>query len=153
MEPTGKPKVIYTDNSLEFGKACEDLSWRPHTVQKHIGLLRGQYAELKKGRLLYCCNQVWMKNGGRIAWNATAICEILKIISCLTGKHRVKNDLKNRLRNRLFHLVHCLIFILYPRKASRESTTLVTKYFTWNIPPIRLVRGWNLERRHYGCGP
>ena len=22
-----KPKVIYTDNSLEFGKACEDLSW------------------------------------------------------------------------------------------------------------------------------
>ena len=21
-----KPKVIYTDNSLEFGKACEDLS-------------------------------------------------------------------------------------------------------------------------------
>ena len=27
MEPDRKPKVIYTDNSLEFGKACEDLSW------------------------------------------------------------------------------------------------------------------------------
>ena len=27
LEPTRKPKVIYTDNSLEFGKACEDLSW------------------------------------------------------------------------------------------------------------------------------
>ena len=27
LEPDGKPKVIYTDNSLEFGKACEDLSW------------------------------------------------------------------------------------------------------------------------------
>ena len=27
LEPNGKPKVIYTDNSLEFGKACEDLSW------------------------------------------------------------------------------------------------------------------------------
>ena len=24
LEPTRKPKVIYTDNSLEFGKACED---------------------------------------------------------------------------------------------------------------------------------
>ena len=23
----GGLKVIYTDNSLEFGKACEDLSW------------------------------------------------------------------------------------------------------------------------------
>ena len=27
LEPTRKPKVMYTDNSLEFGKACEDLSW------------------------------------------------------------------------------------------------------------------------------
>ena len=27
LEPERKPKVIYTDNSLEFGKACEDLSW------------------------------------------------------------------------------------------------------------------------------
>ena len=25
--PNRKPNVIYTDNSLEFGKACEDLSW------------------------------------------------------------------------------------------------------------------------------
>ena len=24
LEPERKPKVIYTDNSLEFGKACED---------------------------------------------------------------------------------------------------------------------------------
>ena len=27
LEPERKPKVIYTDNYLEFGKACEDLSW------------------------------------------------------------------------------------------------------------------------------
>ena len=27
LEPNGKPTVIYIDNSLEFGKACEDLSW------------------------------------------------------------------------------------------------------------------------------
>ena len=27
LEPNRKPNVIYTDNSLEFGKACEDLSW------------------------------------------------------------------------------------------------------------------------------
>ena len=26
LEPNGKPKVIYTDKSLEFGKSCEDLS-------------------------------------------------------------------------------------------------------------------------------
>ena len=27
LEPTRKPKLIYTDISLEFGKYCEDLSW------------------------------------------------------------------------------------------------------------------------------
>ena len=26
LEPTKKPSVIYTENSLEFGKVCEDLS-------------------------------------------------------------------------------------------------------------------------------
>ena len=27
LEPTRKPKVIYTDNSLVFGKSCGELSW------------------------------------------------------------------------------------------------------------------------------
>ena len=30
-----KPKVIYTDNSLEFSKACEDLSWNHCTSTPH----------------------------------------------------------------------------------------------------------------------
>ena len=35
LEPDRKPKVIYTDNSLEFGKACEDLSWNLCTSTPH----------------------------------------------------------------------------------------------------------------------
>ena len=35
LEPNRKPKVIYTDNSLEFGKACEDLSWNHCTSAPH----------------------------------------------------------------------------------------------------------------------
>ena len=39
-EPTRKPKVIYTVNALEFGKACEELSWNhctstPHRSETH----------------------------------------------------------------------------------------------------------------------
>ena len=30
-----RPKVIYTDNSLEFGKACEDLYWNHCTSTPH----------------------------------------------------------------------------------------------------------------------
>ena len=35
LEPERKPKVIYSDNSLEFGKACEDLSWNHCTSTPH----------------------------------------------------------------------------------------------------------------------
>ena len=33
--PNRKSKVTYTDNSLEFGKACEDLSWNHCTSTPH----------------------------------------------------------------------------------------------------------------------
>ena len=35
LEPDRKPKVIYTDIPLEFGKACEDLSWNHCTSTPH----------------------------------------------------------------------------------------------------------------------
>ena len=35
LEPTRKPKVIYTDNSLESGKSCDDLSWNHSTSTPH----------------------------------------------------------------------------------------------------------------------
>ena len=35
FEPNKKPNVIYTDNSLEFDKACEDLSWTLCTSTPH----------------------------------------------------------------------------------------------------------------------
>ena len=35
LEPIRKLKVIYTDNSLEFGKACEDFSWNHCTSTPH----------------------------------------------------------------------------------------------------------------------
>ena len=33
--PRGNQKSIYTDNSLELGKACEDLSWNHCTSTPH----------------------------------------------------------------------------------------------------------------------
>ena len=41
LEPNRKAKVIYTDNSLECGKACADLSWNhctstPHRSQTNV---------------------------------------------------------------------------------------------------------------------
>ena len=48
-----KPKVIGTDNSLEFGKVCEDLSWNhctstPHRSETH-GIAERAVRRLKEG--------------------------------------------------------------------------------------------------------
>ena len=51
------------------------------TNRKQMGL-RERCAELRKGHLRYCCNQVWMTTGGRIPWSVCALCETCKI-SCL----------------------------------------------------------------------
>ena len=53
LEPNRKPKVIYTDNSLEFGKACEDLSWNhctstPHRSETH-GIAERAVRRVKEG--------------------------------------------------------------------------------------------------------
>ena len=41
LEPDRKPKVIYTDNSLEFCKSCEDLSWNHCTSTPHSSETNG----------------------------------------------------------------------------------------------------------------
>ena len=35
LEPNRKPEIIYSGNSLEFGKTCEDLSWNHCTSTQH----------------------------------------------------------------------------------------------------------------------
>ena len=57
LEPERKPKVIYTDNSLEFGKACEDLSWNHCTSTPHRSETTGiaeRAVRRVKGRHLCC---------------------------------------------------------------------------------------------------
>ena len=35
LEPSQKPKVIHTKDSLEFGNSCEELSWNHRTSTPH----------------------------------------------------------------------------------------------------------------------
>ena len=57
LEPDRQPKVIYTANSLEFGKACEDLSWNHSTPKPHRSENKwncGKSSAQSKGRHLCC---------------------------------------------------------------------------------------------------
>ena len=51
LEPLAKPKVIYTDNSLEFDKFCEDLSWNHRTSTPH----RSETNGIENERRDICC--------------------------------------------------------------------------------------------------
>ena len=101
LEPNRKLKVMDTDSSLEFGKACEDLPWNHCTSTSHRSEINriGKRAmcRVKEGTLQFCCSQVWMKNGGQIPWNAVPIFETLQIYY-LMGKRLVKDVFENRKR-------------------------------------------------------
>ena len=82
LEPSQKQKVIYMDNSLEFGKSCEVLSWNHRTSTPYRseanGIAERTFRRVKEEHQLYYCNPGWMIGGCRIQWNAIAICKMSK---------------------------------------------------------------------------
>ena len=62
LELDRKPKVIYTDNSLEFRKACEDLSWSHCTSTPHRSETNG-IAERAVRRVKEGTSAVFLQSG------------------------------------------------------------------------------------------
>ena len=67
LEPEWKPKVIHTDNSLEFGKACEDLSWNHCTSTPHRSETNG-IAERAVRRVKEGTSAVLLQSGVNENW-------------------------------------------------------------------------------------
>ena len=72
LEPGRKPKVIYTDNSLEFGKACEDLSWNHCTSTPHRSETNG-IAERAVRRVKEGTSAVLLQSGPHESWLADSM--------------------------------------------------------------------------------
>ena len=72
LEPERKPKVIYTDNSLEFGKACEDLSWNHCTSTPHRSETNGT-AEKAVRRVMEGTSAVLLQSGLSESWWADSM--------------------------------------------------------------------------------
>ena len=94
LEPTRKPKVMYTDNSLEFGKSCEESSWNHCTSTPHRSETNG-IAERAVRRVKVGTSAVLLQSGlgnewlADFPWRVTAICDTFKI-PCLMGRHHIK---------------------------------------------------------------
>ena len=72
LEPERKPKVIYTENSLEFGKDCEDLSWNhcmstPHRSETN-GIAERAVQGVKEGT-----SAVLLQSGINESWWADSM--------------------------------------------------------------------------------
>ena len=119
------------------------------TVQKQMGLLRERYAGLKRELLQYCCNQVWMKNGGRNPWSATAICETYKIY-CLMGKHLDERRFGEPFKGPTIPFGSKVEY----HPISAKDLSRLHQFGPEVLPGIFLGyvshAGWNLERRHCG---
>ena len=72
LEPNRTPKVIYTDNSLEFGKACEDLSWNHCTSTPHRSETDG-IAERAVRRVKEGTSAVLLQSGLNESWWADSM--------------------------------------------------------------------------------
>ena len=72
LEPERKPKVIYTDNSLEFGKSCEDLSWNHCTSTPHRSETDG-IAERAVRRVKEGTSAVLLQSGLNESWWADSM--------------------------------------------------------------------------------
>ena len=132
LEPTRKPKITSTDNSWEFGKACEDLSWNHCTSTPHRSETNG-IAERAVRRIKERTSAVLLQSGpDENLWEDSIGCYCyLRNIQdrFYHRKTPFERRLKNHLKERSFKLVHWLSkIILYPRKTSHESINLVSKY-------------------------
>ena len=72
LEPNRKPKVIYIDNSLEFGKACKDLSWNYCTSTPHRSVTNG-IAERAVRRVKEGTSAVSLQSGLNESWWADSM--------------------------------------------------------------------------------
>ena len=138
-----KPRVIYTDNSLEFGQACEDLSWNHCTSAPHRSETNG-IAERAIRRVKEGTSAVLLQSGLDENWWADSMgCDThLRNIHDLVsdGKTPYEWRFGELLKDQTFRLVHWLSVTLSLRPVKNPS--IWKESLTWIVPWIRFVRGW-----------
>ena len=120
LEPDRKPKVIYTDNSLEFGKACEDLSWNHCTSTSHRIETNG-IAERAVRRVKEGTSAVLLQSGLNENWWADSI-------ECYTYLRNVTDLLS-------------VGKTPYNREGPVKNPSIWKEGHTWIIRRIRIVPG------------
>ena len=143
LEPERKPKVIHTDNSLEFSKACEDLSWNHCTTTPHRSETSG-IAERAVRRVKEGTSAVLLQSGLNESWWAdsmecyTYLRNVTDLLS--DGKTPYERRLGNHLKDRLSIWFICWV-LQYLCEGPVKNPSIWKENFTWIVPRIRSLRG------------
>ena len=138
LEPTRKPKVIYTDNSLEIGKSCEESTWNHCSSTLHRSETNG-IAERAVRRVKEGTSAVLLQSGLSNEWSADSTecyCHVRNIQDLLSeGKTPYERRFGIPFNGPVIPFFTASV---WGKSLARYISTLCTK------------RGGNLERRHYG---
>ena len=143
LEPERKLKVIYTDNSLELSKACEDLSWNHCTSSPHRSQTNG-IAERAVRRVKGGTSAVLLQSGLDEKWWADST-------ECYTYLRNIQDllsDGKTAFERRFGEPIKGPIspfgsLVEYCPISAKDQSRI--HHFRKSLPWIRSVRGWNLE--------
>ena len=145
LEPSEKPKVIHTGNSLEFGKSCEDLSWNHRTSTPDRSETNG-IAERAVRRIKEETSAVLLQSGLDEKWWADSVecyCYLRNVQDLLAGGKTLH---ERRFGEPFKGLAVVSDFCTSPVKAP----PIWQESFARHIPRICIDRGRNLERRYSG---
>ena len=147
LAPNGNPKVINTDNSLEFGTACEDLSWNhctstPHRSETHGIVERAVLRVKKKGT-----SASLLRSGLDEKWWVRFHGMLM-----LSAKHSRSlvwwEDTPWKTNHSIWFIGWVLPFLC---ERLVKNPSIWKESLTWMVPRIRSVRGRNLEGWRTGC--
>ena len=121
QEPSQKPKVVYTDKSLEFDKSCEEWSWNHWTSTPHRSETNG-IAERAVRRVREGTSAVlWQSGLNEKLWSDPLECyHCLRNVQDLLADGKTPHDLVNYLSDQVFHLVQWCSISQTPRETKRE---------------------------------
>ena len=132
LEAKRKPKVIYTDNSLEFGKACEDLSWNQCTSTPHRSETNG-IAERAVRRVQEGTSAVLLQSGLNESWWAdsmecyTYLRNVTDLLS--DGKTPYERRYEQPFRGPIIPFFYWFSITQKLRRTSQESINLERKSY------------------------
>ena len=148
MDPDRKPKVIYTDNSLEFGKACEDVSWYHCTSTPHRSETNG-IAERAVRRVKEGTSAVLLQSGLNENWWAdsmecfTYLRNIQDLLS--DGRTPYKRRFGQPSKGPSIPFGSLVEYHPISAKGPVKNPSVWKESVTWIVPRIRFVRGGKLE--------